>query len=176
MKESENMTEDLWTLRHRPGTLDAMAGNAGAVNVLKKLIASGNLPHMVFHGPENSGKTSAGFALGRMLYGDSMEGNFTYFNASDFFDRGKEYLVRDKRFYHILGTDDPKKIRPSVISIFKTVVNEFAGMGSIDADFKVIFIDSAQSLDRDAQNALRRIMEKYTRTCRFILPRHDLPV
>ncbi|WP_445474245.1 AAA family ATPase [Methanococcoides methylutens] len=163
------MMKDMWTVKYRPEMLKDVLGNENSLNALGQLARSGNLPHLVFHGPVNSGKSSTAFALARELYGDSYENNFTYFNASDFFDQGKRYLVRDKRFTHIIGTDDPKKIYSSVISIFKTVINEFAGMGSIDADFKIIFIDSVESLDTSAQHALRRIMEKYTRTCRFIL-------
>ncbi|WP_310742496.1 AAA family ATPase [Methanococcoides orientis] len=163
------MMKDMWTVKYRPEMLKDVLGNENSLNALDQLVRSGNLPHLVFHGPVNSGKSSTAFALARELYGDSYENNFTYFNASDFFDQGKRYLVRDKRFTHIIGTDDPKKIYSSVISIFKTVINEFAGMGSIDADFKIIFIDSVESLDTSAQHALRRIMEKYTRTCRFIL-------
>ncbi|WP_135610643.1 AAA family ATPase [Methanococcoides sp. AM1] len=161
--------KDMWTVKYRPEMLKNVLGNENSLNALGQLVHSGNLPHLVFHGPVNSGKSSTAFALARELYGDSYENNFTYFNASDFFDQGKRYLVRDKRFTHIIGTDDPKKIYSSVISIFKTVINEFAGMGSIDADFKIIFIDNVESLDTSAQHALRRIMEKYTRTCRFIL-------
>ncbi|SES76596.1 replication factor C small subunit [Methanococcoides vulcani] len=163
------MMKDMWTVKYRPEMLKDILGNDNSLNALDKLVHSGNLPHLVFHGPVNSGKSSTAFALARELYGEDYEGNFTYFNASDFFDQGKRYLVRDKRFTHIIGTDDPKKIYSSVISIFKTVINEFAGMGSIDADFKIIFIDNVESLDTSAQHALRRIMEKYTRTCRFIL-------
>ncbi|HPS88593.1 MAG TPA: replication protein C, partial [Methanosarcina vacuolata] len=95
--------------------------------------------------------------------------NFAYFNASDFFDQGKRYLVRDKRFVRFLGTDDPKKIYKSVIDIFKEIINEYAGMASLDADYKLIYIDNAESLNSDSQHALRRIMEKYSATCRFIL-------
>ncbi|ABE52867.1 AAA family ATPase [Methanococcoides burtonii] len=160
---------DLWTVKYRPQKLEDIVGNGESVNSLVHLVGSGNLPHLVFHGPVNSGKSSTAFALAYELYGEYYENNFTYFNASDFFDQGKRYLVRDKRFVHIIGTDDPKKIYSSVISIFKEVINEFAGMGSLDADYKIIFIDNVESLETGAQHALRRIMEKYTRTCRFIL-------
>jgi len=62
-----------------------------------------------------------------------------------------------------------RKSDKSVINIFKEIVNEYAGMASIDADYKLIYIDNAESLNLDAQHALRRIMEKYNATCRFIL-------
>ncbi len=160
---------DLWTVKYRPERLDDILGNDGSVSTIIQLVHANNLPHLVLHGPRNSGKSSTVFALAYELYGEGYERNLTYFNASDFFDQGKSYLVRDKRFIHFLGTDDPKKIHTSVISIFKELVNEYASMGSIDADYKLIFIDNAESLNTSAQHALRRIMERYTRTCRFIL-------
>jgi replication factor C small subunit len=161
--------QDLWTLKYRAGTLKEILGNEQAVTTLSELSQSGTLPHLILYGPENSGKTTAALALARQLYGSTWKNNFTYFNASDFFDQGKRYLVRDKRFVRFLGTDDPKKIYKSVIDIFKEIINEYAGMASLDADYKLIYIDNAESLNSDAQHALRRIMEKYSSTCRFIL-------
>lgn len=161
--------QDLWTLKYRANTLEEILGNEHSVSMLFELAQSGTLPHLILYGPENSGKTTASLALARELYGSTWKNNFVYFNASDFFDQGKRYLVRDKRFVRFLGTDDPKKIYKSVIDIFKEIINEYAGMASIDADYKLIYIDNAESLSSDAQHSLRRIMEKYSATCRFIL-------
>lgn len=161
--------KDIWTVKYRPKTFDDVIGNEQSVTTIRKLVQSNNLPHLVLHGPVNSGKSSTAFALAYELYGEGYERNFTYFNASDFFDQGKRYLVRDKRFVRLIGTDDPKKIRTSVISIFKEIINEYASLSSLDSDYKIIFIDNTESLDSSAQHALRRIMEKYTTTCRFIL-------
>ncbi|MDW7731036.1 MAG: AAA family ATPase [Methanolobus sp.] len=161
--------KDIWTVKYRPLKLDDVVGNEGSIDMMKKLMNSKNLPHLVLYGPENSGKSSAAFAMANEIYGEDYQRNFTYFNASDFFEQGKRYIVRDKRFLRIIGTDDPAKINKSVISIFKEVINEYASMGPLDSDFKLIFIDNAESFNSDAQHALRRIMEKYTATCRFIL-------
>lgn len=161
--------KDLWTVKYRPKTFDDIVGNEQSLDMIRKLAMSNNLPHLVFHGPENSGKSSTAFALAFELYGEDYERNMAYFNASDFFEQGKSYLVRDKRFLRILGTDDPKKISSSVIHIFKEVINEYSSMAPVDASYKIIFIDNAESLNSDSQHALRRIMEKYTTTCRFIL-------
>ncbi|MCC7576127.1 MAG: AAA family ATPase [Methanomethylovorans sp.] len=162
-------SKDLWIVKHRPSRLEELVGNEESVNTLLRLALSHNVPHLLLYGPANSGKSSAAFALAHEMYGEDFERNFTYFNASDFFDNGKSYLVRDKRFTRILGTDDPRKIQKSVISIFKEIINEYASMAPIDSDYKIIFIDSSETLDTNAQHALRRIMEKYTATCRFIL-------
>ncbi|MDR2945112.1 MAG: AAA family ATPase [Methanosarcinales archaeon] len=161
--------KDVWTLKYRPDTFDGILGNRQTTETLKSLAASGTLPHIILFGPENSGKITAATALARQLYGDENELNFTYFNASDFFEQGKNYLVRDPRFYRILGTDETKKIQKSVINIFKDIINEYAAIAPINADYKIICIDSAEALTMEAQQALRRIMEKYSKTCRFIL-------
>jgi replication factor C small subunit len=149
--------------------MDDVLGNRQTIKTLKSITASGSLPHLILFGPQNSGKMTTATALANELYGAEKDLNFTYFNASDFFEQGKNYLVRDPRFYRILGTDDPKKIQKSVISIFKDIINEYAAIAPMNADYKIICIDSAEALTLDAQHALRRIMEKYSKTCRFIL-------
>ncbi|MBZ3935337.1 AAA family ATPase [Methanimicrococcus blatticola] len=161
--------KDVWTLKYRPDSFDGILGNRQTVETLKSLTASGTLPHMILFGPDNSGKITAALALANRIYGNERELNFTYFNASDFFEQGKNYLVRDPRFYRILGTDDPKKIQKSVINVFKDIINEYAAIAPMNADYKIICIDSAEALTMEAQQALRRIMEKYSKTCRFIL-------
>lgn len=161
--------KDVWTLKYRPDTFEGILGNRQTIGTLKSLAASGAIPHLILFGPDNTGKMTAALALAKQLYGEESELNFTYFNASDFFEQGKNYLVRDPRFYRILGTDDPKKIQKSVISIFKDIVNEYAAVAPMNADYKIICIDSAEALTMEAQQALRRIMEKYSKTCRFIL-------
>lgn len=160
---------DIWTVKYRPKTLEEVLGNTPSLTTLSDLVRSGTLPHLVLHGPENSGKTTTALALAFELYGESWKSNFTYFNASDFFDQGKRYLVRDKRFVRIIGTDDPKKIYKSVIDIFKEIINEYSGIAPLDADYRLIYIDNAESLSPEGQHALRRIMERYSKTCRFIL-------
>ncbi|PIU22286.1 MAG: replication factor C small subunit [Candidatus Diapherotrites archaeon CG08_land_8_20_14_0_20_30_16] len=55
------------------------------------------------------------------------------------------------------------------IDVVRKTIKDFARTLPLEAEYKIIFLDEADALTQDAQQALRRTMEKYTRTCRFIL-------
>ena len=133
---------DIWTERCRPQKLDDIIGQPEITSRLKAYVKSGNLPHLLFAGPAGTGKTTSALALARELYGDVWKQNFHELNASD--ERG--------------------------ITVVRTKIKEFARTQPIgDKPFKIIFLDEADALTPEAQAALRRTMERYSGTCRFIL-------
>jgi len=95
----------------------------------------------LFSGPAGVGKTSASVALAKELFGPGFEQNFLELNASD--ERG--------------------------IDVVRSTIKDLARTLAFNAQFKIIFLDESDALTADAQQALRRTMEKYTRTVRFIL-------
>ncbi len=117
-------------------------GQDEIVRRLKSYVKTKNLPHLLFSGPPGVGKTAASISIVKEIYGDAWRNNFIELNASD--ERG--------------------------IDIIRHKVKDFARMAPLgDADFKVIFLDEADALTNDAQSALRRTMERYSATTRFIL-------
>jgi len=136
-----NTIELPWIEKYRPKTLDDVIGQKHIVERLKGYLKEGNLPNMLLTGPAGVGKTSSSIALAKHLFGQHYERNFLELNASD--DRG--------------------------IDVVRNTIKDFARTLPFEANFKIIFLDESDSLTADAQQALRRTMEKYTRTCRFIL-------
>lgn len=132
----------IWLEKYRPNKLDAISGQRRIIKRLKSYIASKNLPHLLFSGPPGVGKTAAALCIARELYGEKWQNNFMELNASD--ERGID-VVRNK-------------------------IKTFARIKSLGkVKFKIIFLDEVDSMTSDAMSALRRTMELYTSSCRFIL-------
>ncbi len=133
---------DLWVERHRPRTVGEIKGQRAVVDRLVAYSKTGSFPHLMFAGPPGTGKTTSALALAKDVFGDGYRSNLLEMNASD--ERKLESI--------------------------RTKVKQFARTAPIPGTtFKVIFLDEADALTPDAQGALRRIMEQYAETCRFIL-------
>jgi replication factor C small subunit len=117
-------------------------GQDDIVERLTSYVRTKNLPHLLFTGTAGVGKTTAAVTLAREIFGDSWQMNFRELNASD--ERG--------------------------IDVVRNQIKQFARTTPLgDASFKILFLDEADALTPDAQAALRRTMESYAQTCRFIL-------
>lgn len=138
----------IWVDKYRPKYFNEIIGQEYFVKRIKAFIESKNLPHLLFAGSPGTGKTTTALVVARELYGENgVKGNFLELNASD--DRG--------------------------IDIIRTHIKEFAKLKSLaDIPYKIICLDEADSLTKDAQQALRRTMEKYSASCRFILACNEI--
>jgi replication factor C small subunit len=136
------MEAALWTEKYRPKTLGEIIDQEEIVSRLQEFVKRAAMPHCLFAGPPGTGKTTAALCLARDLFGERFQDVFLELNASD--ERG--------------------------IDVVRTTVKEFARMASLSSvPFKILVLDEADNMTSDAQSALRRTMEKYTETCRFIL-------
>ncbi|KAH8720472.1 Replication factor C subunit 2 [Beauveria bassiana] len=108
---------------------------------------------MLFYGPPGTGKTSTILALAKQLYGpEMMKSRVLELNASD--ERGIS-IVREKvkNFARMQLTNPPAGYREKYPC----------------PPFKIIILDEADSMTQDAQSALRRTMEIYSKITRFCL-------
>ncbi|KOS20245.1 Replication factor C subunit 2 [Escovopsis weberi] len=151
-KSADGRTQP-WVEKYRPKTLDDVAAQDHTVTVLQRTLQASNLPHMLFYGPPGTGKTSTILALAKELYGPEMiKSRVLELNASD--ERGIA-IVRDKvkNFARMQLTNPPASYRDKYPC----------------PPFKIIILDEADSMTQDAQSALRRTMETYSKITRFCL-------
>ncbi len=136
------MTSEIWTEKYRPEKFSEVVGQDEIIKRIEPLTNSLNIPHLLFAGPAGTGKSTLALIIVKQLFGESWRDNYLELNASD--ERG--------------------------INVIREKVKGFARTKSLGkVPFKVIFLDEADALTPEAQQALRRTMENYTSTCRFIL-------
>ncbi|WP_343241574.1 AAA family ATPase [Methanoculleus sp. UBA312] len=152
----------LWSEVYRPKGCEGIVGQEEVVRYLVSFADSGSLPHLLISGPHGTGKSTAVECLAKRLYGENWEANTTIFSAADLLGRGRSALETDERFSLLYRKDQ------SLIVNFKRIVKWYASMRPLDADFKLMVFEDAGDLTFEAQQGLRRTMERYSATCRFI--------
>ncbi len=136
------MASEIWTEKYRPSKFSEVVGQDNIIKKVESLTNSLNIPHLLFAGPAGTGKSTLALIVVKELFEKNWKENYLELNASD--ERGIQ-VVREK-------------------------VKNFARTKSLgNIPFKIIFLDEADALTPEAQQALRRTMENYSSTCRFIL-------
>ncbi len=136
------MESTIWTEKYRPQRFAEIRGQKEIVEKIKAFVETKSMPHLLFSGPAGVGKTTLALVIARQLFGEEWRQNTLELNASD--ERG--------------------------IDVIRVKVKDFARTRAIgNVPFKIIYLDESDALTREAQQALRRTMENYTQTCRFIL-------
>ncbi|KAF5296502.1 hypothetical protein FQR65_LT01491 [Abscondita terminalis] len=132
-----------WVEKYRPTDLEELVSHEDIIRTIKKFIQDDQVPHLLFYGPPGTGKTTTILACARQLYSPKQFSSMVLeLNASD--DRG--------------------------IGIVRGQILTFASTRTIfKSGFKLIILDEADAMTMDAQNALRRIIEKYTENIRFCI-------
>jgi len=130
---------ELWIEKYRPKSLDEMVGQKSTINTLKHYIETQNVPNLIFYGKRGSGKTSTIHSLCKDLYGDDYKKYVLELNASH--ERG--------------------------INTVRTKVKTMAQSKTLKT--KMIILDEADSMTKEAMFSLRMIMENYSHITRFCL-------
>ena len=136
----------LWTEKYRPKSIHQLIGQESFKLDAEHWIENKDMPNVLLHGPAGVGKTAAAGILALEILRREIDSNFFEINASD-----------DRR-----------------LEVVRTTIKDVAQQKAIgDVPFKIIHLDELDGMTPDAQNALKRIMERYAHNVRFIITAND---
>ena len=136
----------LWTEKYRPEKLSQIVGQEHFTMDAVNWVEENNMPNILLYGNAGLGKTAAAIALAKSMLGESFKDNFYELNASD-----------DRR-----------------LETVRTTIKEIAQAKTLGGmPFRILLLDEMGGMTKDAQNSLKRIMERYANNIRFIITCND---
>jgi replication factor C subunit 3/5 len=163
----------LWIDKHEPKTLEALSAHRGLNERLLRLSRSSNFPHLLFHGPSGSGKKTRIHALLRATFGpvvDKMHMERKELRVGAARSRKVQVeVVSSPAHLEFSPSDSGLYDRDVVQQTVKEIAQSVPLQSLHGHRFKVVVLHGVDHMTREAQQSLRRTMEKYIRNCRMIL-------
>ncbi|MBA42927.1 MAG: replication factor C small subunit [Magnetococcales bacterium] len=136
-----------WVDKYRPKKINDIIYQDEVIKMLSQTLKDGNLPHLLFHGPPGTGKTSTILAIAKELYGPNV-----------YYERVKELNASDERGINV--------VRDKIVKDAKSAIGK-KDPNYLCPPYRIIILDEADAMTTEAQSALRKVMEEYSTITRF---------
>jgi replication factor C small subunit len=165
------MSEEIpiWRVKYLPQRLSEICGRTELINRLSKVVKERNFPHLLFIGPEGSGKTTIATLFSQEFLGKYFKSNFQKVYADMPLTSEELKQARSDAYVSTskIGSLAGKKITtPAFIQVKIKPFIELKALG--DVPFKILIVKNFEALGSN-QQAFRRLMEIYGKNCRMIL-------
>ncbi|NXG94951.1 RFC5 factor, partial [Stercorarius parasiticus] len=138
--------------KYRPQALSELVSHRDILSTVQRFISEDRLPHLLLYGPPGTGKTSTILACAKQLYREREFGSMVLEVSIQGWGGGSGWEKAHTPHPPFPGPKPPPFFPP------------FLRKG-----FKLVILDEADAMTQDAQNALRRVIEKFTENTRFCL-------
>ncbi len=145
------------------------------LQMLNQMSKDDGMPHLIFCGPEGSGKkTLIGYLL-ELLYGKNVhkitESNYKVLGSSN---SATDVSVKQSDYHIVIEPNNNNFDRYLIQDVVKKYIKKYSrkvplNFSKTEKEFKTILINNVDNLSYYAQTSLRRTMEKFSGTCRFIM-------
>jgi len=139
------MSSDVWVEKYRPTDFDNIVLDPINKKILKNIIETGYFPNLLFFGPPGTGKTTTIINLVNS-YQEKLN------------QKNKELMI------HLNASDERG------IDIIRSQINQFVNSKTLfNKGMKFVILDEVDYMTKNAQQALRYLLQNYSSSVRFCL-------
>jgi len=149
----------IWIKDFKPKSLSDIVGNQDLIKSLQIYINTGKLPNILLTGPNGSGKRNIAELCASEYLGQYYKDGCIRIDGA--ISRGKD-VVTNTNYYKKQSSERNNGEHSNIMNFAKQKLN-------IGDKKKIIIIYNFDNMTNEAQNAMRRIIEKYAKKTRFIL-------
>lgn len=162
--------------KYKPKNIRESHFHKNLLKVLETMSKDDSIPHIIFHGPSGCGKKTIIRLLLELLYDETVNNTvMTDYVVIGSGNKASTISIKQSNYHIVIEPNNNNFDKHLVTDIMK----EYAKKAPLDVFktkriFKTVLINNIDSMSYYAQTALRRTMEKHSRTCRFIMWCHSL--
>jgi replication factor C subunit 3/5 len=139
------MTSNVWVEKYRPTEFDNIVLDPLNKTILKNIIETAYFPNLLFYGPPGTGKTTTIINLVNS-YQEKLN------------QKNKELMI------HLNASDERG------IDIIRSQINQFVNSKTLfNKGMKFVILDEVDYMTKNAQQALRYLLQNYSGSVRFCL-------
>ncbi len=162
----------LWTEQYRPKYFDDLNFHNETNQQLQNLVENGNMPHIIFYGPDGGGKRTRTNCVLSKLYGKGVLRTNKDIWSTKHKSSLIEINIRHSKYHIEMNPSDVGNQDRLILTklIKESATNSILFSNSNNQNnFTTFVIYDAEKMTTTAQAALRRTLEKYSEKIRVIM-------
>lgn len=155
---------------------DTLMFHEDSLNILKVMAEDDSVPHIIFYGPEGAGKKAVIDKFLEMLYGPTVhKTNEIEYIVTGSGNNSSVLMIKQSNFHIVIEPNNNNFDRYMIHDIVKDYAQKVPlQFIKSNRSFKTVLINNVDNMSYYAQTSLRRTMEKYSHSCRFIMRSQSL--
>ncbi len=145
--------------------------NIDVIKILDNISQDKSMPHFIFYGPESCGKKTIIQYFLKKIFGNEINNiKNNVYKVTGSGNKIEEIIIKQSSCHIIIEPNHNNHDKYIVQDVIKTYASSRSLFSEfINKKFKVILINNIDYLSYGAQTSLRRTIELYAETCRFIM-------
>jgi len=156
--------------KYSPKTIGDAIIHKDELKKLHRMSKDESIPHLIFYGPDGCGKKTMINHFLDMVYGSTVhEIAEVMYTVTGSGNSVQQIPIKQSPFHIVIEPNNNNFDRYLIQDVVKEYAKKVPNVFTNSRCFKVVLINNIDNLSYYAQTSLRRTMELYSDTCRFIM-------